>query len=175
MTDRFRIIVDVHLVLLVGESVLLSRRHNTGFGDGCYHLPSGHLEPGESVVAGAVRETREETGVVIAERDMICLLTMHQRNPDGHTRMGLFFSPTRWEGEPRNCEPDKCSDLSFFPLHAPPVNLLEYPRAALAAIAAGDTFVTNGWERSDRMTGAQPAAGAFAARTAPEASRLPGS
>ncbi|MFI9531608.1 NUDIX domain-containing protein [Nocardia fusca] len=33
--------------------------------DGAYHLPSGHLEAGESVVAALVREAKEEIGVTI--------------------------------------------------------------------------------------------------------------
>lgn len=33
-------------------------RHNTGFQDGLFGLPAGHLNPGEGVVAAAVREVR---------------------------------------------------------------------------------------------------------------------
>ena len=33
-------------------------RHNTGFEDGLFGLPAGHLNPGEGVVAAAVREVR---------------------------------------------------------------------------------------------------------------------
>ncbi|MGB1592331.1 MAG: NUDIX domain-containing protein, partial [Promethearchaeia archaeon] len=36
--------------------VLLSRRLNTGFRDGQWGLPAGHVNPGESITAAAVRE-----------------------------------------------------------------------------------------------------------------------
>jgi 8-oxo-dGTP pyrophosphatase MutT (NUDIX family) len=45
--------------------VLLTRRADNGL----WCLPSGHMEPGESLQETVVRETREETGLdVVAER-----------------------------------------------------------------------------------------------------------
>ncbi|HEY6314153.1 MAG TPA: NUDIX domain-containing protein [Streptosporangiaceae bacterium] len=50
-SGRYKVTGDVHLVLLDDDGrVLLGRRKNTGFADGCYHLPAGHLEAGESVI-----------------------------------------------------------------------------------------------------------------------------
>ena len=40
----------------VCRRLLLSQRLNTGFKDGMFGLPAGHLNPGEGVVAAAVRE-----------------------------------------------------------------------------------------------------------------------
>jgi 8-oxo-dGTP diphosphatase len=45
--------------------ILLLERSGTGYADGQLCPPSGHLEAGESVVQGAIREAREETGVLI--------------------------------------------------------------------------------------------------------------
>jgi 8-oxo-dGTP diphosphatase len=65
-------------------------------------LPSGHLDAGESVVAGAVREARKETGVLIDPRDLTFQHVVHHRNPEGQARIGFFFTTTRWRGEPVN-------------------------------------------------------------------------
>ncbi|WP_243762814.1 8-oxo-dGTP diphosphatase [Allobranchiibius sp. CTAmp26] len=46
--------------LLLGEKL-------TGFGAGRVVAPGGHVEPGEAPLAAAVRETREETGLVVRD------------------------------------------------------------------------------------------------------------
>lgn len=38
-----------------------------GAGDTCYWLPGGAIEPGETTAAAAVREMKEETGIVLTE------------------------------------------------------------------------------------------------------------
>jgi 8-oxo-dGTP pyrophosphatase MutT (NUDIX family) len=63
--DRPRVIVDVNLLVINNNRLLLGRRCNTGFADGLYSLPAGHLELGESVLSAAVREAREELGITI--------------------------------------------------------------------------------------------------------------
>ena len=63
---RFQVTVAVHLFLLRGGEVLLLRRHNTGYEDGNYSVPAGHLDGEETVVQAAIRETREEIGIDLA-------------------------------------------------------------------------------------------------------------
>ncbi|MEV5837641.1 NUDIX domain-containing protein [Nocardia sp. NPDC052112] len=64
--QRHKVTGDVHLLLRRGSEVLFGQRRNTGFEDGAWHLPSGHLEADESVVDALIREAREEIGVAIA-------------------------------------------------------------------------------------------------------------
>ena len=42
-TERFKLIAEAHIFLFCppGE-LLMIRRYNTGFGDGCYSVPAGH-------------------------------------------------------------------------------------------------------------------------------------
>jgi hypothetical protein len=42
--ERYGSIMDVHLVPHRNGRILLAKRINTGFGDGCFKLPSGHLD-----------------------------------------------------------------------------------------------------------------------------------
>ena len=66
---RHMLVGDVHLVLVNRAGrVLFGQRQNTGYEDGAWHLPSGHLEAGESVVAALIREAKEEAGIVIDEQ-----------------------------------------------------------------------------------------------------------
>jgi 8-oxo-dGTP diphosphatase len=140
---RFKLTGDVHLLLLNGDKLLFGRRQNTGFEDGAYHLPSGHLETGESVVQALIREAKEEVGVTIAAKDVEFSHVMHNSSSGG--RAAFFFSVRHWEGTPENREPEKCGELRWFPLSALPDHLIGYCGSALTHIAAGRPFSVYGW------------------------------
>jgi 8-oxo-dGTP pyrophosphatase MutT (NUDIX family) len=143
-TRRHTLIGDVHLVLVNRDGrVLFGQRQNTGYEDGAWHLPSGHLEAGESVVAALIREAKEEIGIIIEEHEVEFTHVMHNSSSGG--RVAFFFTVHRWTGEPENLEPDKCSGLRWFPLGALPDHLIPYCRAALERIAADHCFSTFGW------------------------------
>jgi 8-oxo-dGTP diphosphatase len=141
---RHRITGDVHLLLLDTDSrVLFGRRQNTGFEDGAWHLPAGHLEAGESVVQALIREAKEEIGVTIAPGNVDFAHIMHSSSSGG--RAAFFFAVRQWDGTPENREPEKCSELAWFPLGALPDRMIGYCRLALGYIAAGDPFSVYGW------------------------------
>ncbi|MEU6081085.1 methyltransferase domain-containing protein [Streptomyces sp. NPDC047108] len=146
---RHREVVDVHLILRRGGEVLLGRRANTGYADGLLHAPSGHAEDGEDVVQAMIREAREETGLDLEPGDLRVALVMQHRAPadSAQPRMGWFFEARYGAGgEPVNREPDKCSQLDWFPLDALPDDMVAYCRAGLDAYRAGDRFVLH-WHR----------------------------
>jgi 8-oxo-dGTP diphosphatase len=144
-TRSYKLIGDVHLLLLDADGrALFGRRHNTGLADGVYHLPAGHLEAGESVVQAVVREAREELGITIDPQHLEFAHIMHSPVTGG--RASFFFCARQWTGIPANCEPDKCSELRWFPLDALPGDMISYCRVALKHIAAGNPFSVCGWE-----------------------------
>jgi 8-oxo-dGTP diphosphatase len=141
---RFKLTGDVHLLLLADDvRVLFGCRKNTGFEDGAWHVPSGHLEAGESVVRALIREAKEEIGVVIGEEDVEFAHVMHNSSSDG--RVAFFFAVRNWSGVPENREPDKCSELRWFTFGALPEHMIDYCRVALAHIAASQPFSVYGW------------------------------
>ena len=62
--------VTVHLLFMRDDQILLARRFNTGYRDGEYSVPAGHLDGNETVIAAGIRETKEEVGVDIDASDM---------------------------------------------------------------------------------------------------------
>ncbi|MGW3488648.1 methyltransferase domain-containing protein [Streptomyces sp. NPDC001054] len=135
-------IVDVHLFLRRGDEVLLARRANTGYADGLWHAPSGHVEEGEDVRTAVLREAYEETGLRLTPEDVRVALVMQHAAPSGGSRIGWFFEAVHPAGgEPRNAEPHKCDALEWFPLDALPDGLVAYCAAGLDAYRAGDRFV----------------------------------
>lgn len=144
--------VDVHLVLRRGEEVLLARRANTGYADGLLHVPSGHLEDGEDVRSGMIREAREEIGIELTPEDLTAALVMQHRAPGGEARIGWFFvAPYGSGGEPVNREPHKCSELAWHRLDALPDDMVAYCRAGLDAYRAGLPFVLHLHEKGDTI------------------------
>jgi 8-oxo-dGTP diphosphatase len=144
LNERFRSIVAVHLFLLRDDQVLLLRRHNTGYEDGSYSVPAGHLDGGEPVLVAAIREAREEIGVELTALDVAVVGVMHRRSDD--ERIDFFVAATRWAGEPRNLEPDKCDDLRWFSLDDLPENVIPYIRRAIKNYRAGRWFDAFGWD-----------------------------
>ncbi|TCJ34646.1 NUDIX domain-containing protein [Parafrankia sp. BMG5.11] len=147
MKERYGSIVDVHLILRREGRILLAKRINTGFGDGFFNLPSGHLEQGESVIEGVIREAREEIGVVVDPAALTFLHVMHHRGASGDARIGFFFEAERWEGEPANLEPEKCGGLVWADPDALPENTVTYPAAGIAQCQGGAPFSVDGWDR----------------------------
>ncbi|WP_158852974.1 NUDIX hydrolase [Saccharothrix deserti] len=146
MADRH--LIDVHILLVHDNRVLLTRRRDgdPAF-DGLWHLPSGKLDAGESVLDAAVREAEEEVGVHLDPADLRLVHTLHVNGSGPEPRLGLFFEARRWTGNPANLEPDKCSAVRWFPLDALPDRIIDYPAAGIRAYRTGTAFGTRGWAR----------------------------
>jgi len=144
MTDRFTLVSAVHLVLIRDGRVLLLRRFNTGYEDGNYSLPAGHLDGGETVPQAAVREAREELLIDARTEDCRVVQVMHRRSTD--ERIDFFVTLERWTGAIENGELDKCDELRWAELDRLPANVVPYIRQALTNYRRGVWFDSFGWE-----------------------------
>lgn len=142
-----RSVIGVHLVLQRAGQVLLGLRSGTGWRDGHFHVPAGHLEAGETVTAGAVREAAEELGLVLREEDLELVHTVHHWTAEDEPRLQLFFHVRSWDGEPVNAEPDKCAYLAWFPMNALPEPMVDFTAVALNEFPQGRAFSCVGWPK----------------------------
>lgn len=143
MSERYRSITDVHVILERGGETLLLERQGTGYRDGMLHLPSGHLDEGEALIDGAAREAREEVGIRIDPADLRPATVVHHRQRDDLARVGMFFATGRWGGEPYNAEPHKCGKLLWCDPAVLPSNTIPYPAAGIASYVSGVRFTTH--------------------------------
>jgi 8-oxo-dGTP diphosphatase len=143
MPPRARFPVTVHLFFFRDNQILLSRRFNTGFADGQYSVPAGHLDGAETVIAAARREAQEEVAVQINEENIHYSSVMHRL--DGDERVDFFVHVQEWEGEPVNAEPDKCDEIRWVDMDDLPTNTIPYIRRALYNHRTGIKFDEFGW------------------------------
>lgn len=135
--------VTVHLLFVRDRQILLLRRFNTGFADGQYSVPAGHLDGDETVRAAAAREAQEEIGVRIEPEQIVFSSVMHRR--EGDERVDFFVRVPAWRGEPVNAEPDKCDDLRWVDVDALPENTVPYVMRAIQNDRDGVRFDEFGW------------------------------
>jgi 8-oxo-dGTP pyrophosphatase MutT (NUDIX family) len=72
-----------------------------GFGEGRWNGVGGKVEPGESIEAAMVRETREEIGVIPSVYDKVADIRFDEYFKGDPTLMHVHvFVATEWTGEP---------------------------------------------------------------------------
>lgn len=136
--------VSSYLILKKNDAILLGLRQNTGYCDGMWSFPAGHVEEGEPASAAMVRETEEEIGIRLDPSDLEAVHIMHRQS--NRLNIDIFFTCTKWEGEIENKEPQKCAGLSFFPLEALPENFVGYNRKVLDGLRKGKFYSELGWD-----------------------------
>jgi 8-oxo-dGTP diphosphatase len=146
LKKRCQITPATYLVLLKGNQVLLLRRFNTGYEDGNYSLPAGHVETGETLTQCIVRESKEEISIELNSKNLEAVHFMH-RNLKDYEYLDIFFMTEKWSGEIINKETDKCDDLSWFDLNNLPENTIPYIKAALNKIKNCIYYSEFNWEK----------------------------
>lgn len=131
MKKRYKFIVAVHLFLLNEGSILLMLRQNTGWGDGLFSVPAGHVDGGEKIKEAMIREAREEIGLNLSSSELQLIHIMH-RQPIGESeRIDFFYWCNGQKINPENCEPFKCKELRWTNLDSLPGNMVPYIRRAI--------------------------------------------
>lgn len=146
---RVGIPTGVHLVLERSGEILLMRRAGTGFFDGLFSLPGGHVEPGESVVEAARREALEELGLSLAGASFVAVGVMHRLSDTN--RIDFFLRVEDWLGSPVIGEPGKCDALGWYAPLALPAETVPYVRRALLSEQGPPWILEDGWEAGSRL------------------------
>ena len=136
MEERYksRIIVD----LLISrknekgnEEILLALRKNTGYKDGQYELPGGHVDEGEDLFGAMIREAEEELKIKV-ERDQLSIMHILHHYKGGALK--FIIKANKYEGNIQIGEPDKCTELKWFEVNDLPENMNEKIRKAIIEI-----------------------------------------
>lgn len=133
---RHKVILAVFLIFREHGDVLLLRRFQTGYMDGSYSVPAGHVDGDEPAAVAACREAKEEVGVTIRPEQLKLVHTVHEK-AEGHERLNLGFEVLGYEGAIRNTEPHKCDELRWAPVNDLPATMVPSVRAILENVQKG--------------------------------------
>ena len=152
MVERLRLVPCVYVLLLRRRAgrreVLLHLRRGTGYRDDHWSIAiAGHVDPGqpgeigEDVLAAALREADEETGITLnPDPDFlrpVCVLHRCDGPQPWAQRVDFFFAAESWTGRPRLAEPHKAAALSWWPMDALPTPMVPHERMVIGWVAGG--------------------------------------
>ena len=141
MKERNKAIPAVYILLEKDGKFLIARRCNTGYQDGNYQVPAGHVEAGELPTEAIIRETKEEVNIDLTASQLefahVSYRPKHDQTAD---RVDLFFRARTWDGEVKNMEPEKCDDLKWVSMKELPKNMTPHVRDAFECIDKGLIF-----------------------------------
>ncbi len=103
----------IGIILVKDGKVLIGKRINSHASK--FSIPGGHLEIGESFEEAAIREVKEETGILIRNPRVIAvtnnLETYEQENLH---YVSVILLATDFSGEAKTMEPTKCEGWDWY-------------------------------------------------------------
>jgi len=99
------------------KSILLIKRMKDPFAE-CWALPGGFMDMDESADMAAIRELKEETGLVVDEVKQIGAYSAVDRDPRGRVVTVAFWAEASENAHVAAA--DDASDAKWFPLNALP-------------------------------------------------------
>ena len=76
---------------------------------------SGAIDPHETLRDAAIRETKEEVGLQVLQKDLTLVHTLHALT-EGDEWIGEFFITNKWTGKEGVQEPHKHSEIRWVAL-----------------------------------------------------------
>jgi ADP-ribose pyrophosphatase YjhB (NUDIX family) len=148
-------LLGVNVAVLRENTILLTKRED--FEVWC--LPGGAVEAGESIAEAAIREVREETGLIVRLTRMVGIYSRpHWKQHAGQYHIVVFA--TEPLGGTLHAQPDEVVDLDFFASDRIPELLLFGQRERINHVFAGfggSVACSNGasWPFDDNVSRAQ--------------------
>lgn len=134
-----------------GRIALVRNRDDYDWGAGLWVVPSGRTEKSEPVTTTAVRELKEEAGLIVDVADLHLAGVLHGswgvHAPEGF--LTVFFAATRWEGELTNVEPEFHSDVVWCDIADLSSNFVPEVREIIDGYLNGTAeALLHGWEKT---------------------------
>ncbi|MBB5157581.1 NUDIX domain-containing protein [Saccharopolyspora phatthalungensis] len=131
-----------------GQVLLIQRGPDAKFAPQHWDLPVGKADKGEIITTTAVRELKEETGLIVDPAELNIAGIIHGawgvEAPNGF--LTVVFVAHTWTGQPVNAEPHKHSQVTWFPVEQVPTQFVSTTREALVNyLQHGPMVLTDGF------------------------------
>lgn len=121
-------------------------RANTSWMNNYYGLPAGKVESDENFTHAAIREAKEEVGVVLTPRQLMPVLMCHRKaRQEDMTWVDVLYVATEWEGQVVNAEPHLHAEVAWFELTSLPKSIIPSQRFMIEQYLAGNAYCEYGW------------------------------
>jgi 8-oxo-dGTP diphosphatase len=131
------ITLKARLILYYKGKILLLKQTRPNGGN--YSLVGGTVEPGETARQSLIRESFEEAGIILQEKDLRLVHVLHKAKK-GQQRVILYFKAYRWEGKLKARETHKFHEAEWFDLDHLPKNLTQTVRKILEEYRHGNFY-----------------------------------
>lgn len=109
-------------------------------GYGTWSFPGGHLEFGETMMQAAIRETHEETGLIIDDLELISIADELGALDQNKHYVNVGFLAHAINGKPTINEPKKWERWEWFDLNKLPEPLFEGPALMIERYKLGKIY-----------------------------------
>ncbi len=122
--EKEKTLKEATLIFLIKDNKILLPLKTRKIGEGCRNGYGGGIEDGETLLACAVRELKEECGINSLESDLEKMAELYFDNTTAEGLMWNILVHTyllrNWEGEPTPSEDGAMVDLKWFEFHEIP-------------------------------------------------------
>jgi ADP-ribose pyrophosphatase YjhB (NUDIX family) len=142
--------VNFILLLIINQNneLLLLRRINTPFCNGCYCLPGREIRYGESASQAATAEIAESLALKNTITPQDCVHIMHRKCNDPEFFATVFKVQLSDEQPVRLLQPDRYDAMLWASFENLPPNMVPAHHYALEQIKNRNTYSEHGWQKS---------------------------
>lgn len=139
--EREKFLSAVYLILKNEQGeILLQRRTNTNLWENYLGLPAGHVDKGENVCQAIIREAKEELDIEISMEDLIDVFMVNRKNKSLDPYFDVYFEVSKYKGQIKINEPDKCSELIWCNPKKLPDDMIDFEKEAIENNKEGIKF-----------------------------------
>ena len=130
--EKEKFLSSVYLIIRnENDEILLQRRQGTKLWSGFLALPAGHVDENENAYDAVVREAKEELGIDIFIKDIVDTFVVNRRNKSLLPYYDIYFEISKYIGEIKIKEPEKCKELVWCNINRLPQDMIDFEIEAI--------------------------------------------